>query len=240
MLNVIQSSQAIKTKGCAVTYRSGNKNKYGTCPKSCNLNSNKSHSVEKIDLTYLKAVLDAVPLKGSAWTYTHFKLEDLPSGVVYSIKKDKTKTTINRSADSVKEAVQYVKNGWDAVVVMPYSKSSSKYFVKDGIKFVRCIAEYTNRGCKDCNWCQKKDRDFGVTFTAHGFKKLSVGKANSIGGCYASGGNVNIHWERLAEGSQELTDSTKLKKFCSSLYKIKLRHHVTGDIGREKKVLASD
>ena len=44
MLKVVEKSKAIKTTDCAVTYRSGNDDVFGTCPKHCALNPNSTMS----------------------------------------------------------------------------------------------------------------------------------------------------------------------------------------------------
>ena len=63
MLKTVETSRAQKTKGLAVTYRAGEKEKFGTCPASCELNPS-GCGASKIDQEYLEALSDAVPLKG--------------------------------------------------------------------------------------------------------------------------------------------------------------------------------
>ena len=71
--NDTEISTAKKLKGCAVTYRSGNKNMFGTCPADCELNpSGKGCDGGQIDFDYLDAVLDSKPRAGYSFTYTHF------------------------------------------------------------------------------------------------------------------------------------------------------------------------
>ena len=60
MLKTVELSRSKKTKGCAVTYRAGNQNKFNTCPTSCALNGS-GCGTNKIDLDYLNAVLDSKP-----------------------------------------------------------------------------------------------------------------------------------------------------------------------------------
>ena len=77
MLKVVKKSQALKTTDCAVTYRAGNNDVFGTCPKHCALNPNSTMSTNRIDWDYLDAVLDAKVQGGRSWTYSHFKFEDI-------------------------------------------------------------------------------------------------------------------------------------------------------------------
>jgi len=71
MLKTVETSRAQKTKGLAVTYRAGSKDKFGTCPVSCELNPS-GCGASKIDQEYLNALSLAVPTKGVAFTYSHF------------------------------------------------------------------------------------------------------------------------------------------------------------------------
>jgi hypothetical protein len=72
-----------------------------------------------------------------------------------------------------------------------------------------------------------------VTFTAHGNSKKKIG-TDQRGGCYATGGNVNLHWEHTAKQEQDRTDGDRLRAFVKSLPAgTTIRHHVAGDIGKE-------
>ena len=64
MLKTTLNSRANKTKGLAVTYRSGSENKFGTCPKDCELNPSGCGS-NTIDEKYLDALLNCKPKKAS-------------------------------------------------------------------------------------------------------------------------------------------------------------------------------
>jgi len=64
-----------------------------------------------------------------------------------------------------------------------------------------------------------------------GKKKINTGQR---GGCYADGGNVNIHWQNTAKQSQAQTDGERLRAFVKTLPTgAILRQHVAGDIGKE-------
>ena len=88
MLKTVELSRSKKTKGCAVTYRAGNQNKFNTCPTSCALNGS-GCGTNKIDPDYLNAVLDSKPKRGHAMTYTHF------NPINWAAKLAPNKTTIN-------------------------------------------------------------------------------------------------------------------------------------------------
>ena len=77
MLKVVEKSKAFKTTDCAITYRAGDDDIFGTCPKLCPLNPNQTVSTVQIDWDYLDAVLDATVRGGRSWTYSHFKFEDI-------------------------------------------------------------------------------------------------------------------------------------------------------------------
>jgi hypothetical protein len=66
--------------------------------------------------------------------------------------------------------------------------------------------------------------------TAQVRKKVST---DTAGGCYAAGGNVRLHWNRLTKKAQTLTDSEVLREFVRTLRNHTiLRHHIAGDIGK--------
>jgi hypothetical protein len=50
MLKTVALSQANKTAGCAVTYRAGAVERFGTCPKTCELNPCADKSTNKIEV----------------------------------------------------------------------------------------------------------------------------------------------------------------------------------------------
>ena len=56
MLNTVEMSRGEKVRGCAVTYRAGAGDMFGTCPASCDLNPSTS-GADKINRDYESAVL---------------------------------------------------------------------------------------------------------------------------------------------------------------------------------------
>ena len=96
MLKTVRFSTAKKTLGLAVTYRAGNKEKFGTCPVDCKLNdSGKGCEWNKVDKEYLDAVLAAKPEEGQSFTYSHFD----PFFWAHKLRadKDRKRTRLNSS-----------------------------------------------------------------------------------------------------------------------------------------------
>jgi hypothetical protein len=243
MLRVIKTSQANKTAGIAVTYRAGSRHRFGTCLANCSLNNEPSYSTNKIDFNYLYTLLKAVPKKGLSFTYTHFELENLKefkkkTSFYYDLVFNNKTTTINRSADNLKQAIKIFKTGLSTVVTLP-SINIKKHFTYRNIKFVRCLAEYNkNINCSNCLLCTKKNRNYVIVFYAHGNKKGLINKGLK-GGCYADNFRTQKVWNDTINDNNK-NDISILKRFIKSLpYYYTIRHHIAGDIGKEKKVCIS-
>ena len=231
MLKTVETSRAQKTKGLAVTYRAGSKEKFGTCPDSCELNPS-GCGASKIDQEYLNALSLAVPTKGVAFTYSHF------SPIHWIKKNGPGKTVINYSAKTATLAAKYIKMAVPTVATVALDFWNGRKSVdSDGARFVRCPAEYLPQfGCAQCGngdpLCARLERDFVIGFTAHGVHKKKAANPDDSGGCYASGGNVLLHWEATADQAQDESDADKITRFAKSLApRTILRHHIAGDIG---------
>ncbi len=231
MLKTVETSRAQKTKGLAVTYRAGSQEKFGTCPASCELNPS-GCGASKIDQEYLNALSLAVPTKGVAFTYSHF------SPIHWIKKNGPGKTVINYSAKTATLAAKYIKMAVPTVATVALDFWNGRNSVdSEGARFVRCPAEYLPQfGCAQCGngdpLCARLDRDFVIGFTAHGVHKKKAANPDDPGGCYASGGNVLLHWEATADQSQDESDADKITRFAKSLApRTILRHHIAGDIG---------
>jgi len=229
MLRTIAISSNRKLGPIAATYRSGTHETYGTCPKTCGLHPKSETGSAAVDFDYLRALLDAVPRRGLAWTYSHFAAAMLP------IAKP-GQTVINASADNVAEAIAAVRIGRPAVLAAAADTADTWPRVVEGVRFHRCPAELAeNFTCAQCGngspICARPDRTDVVVFVAHGSgaKKVGTGK----GGCYAAGGPAAIAWHGTKKvGSPN--DAAALMSFARSLPSgSMLRHHVAGDIGRE-------
>ena len=228
MLKTVPLTANRKTGPIAVTYRSGTHETYATCPKSCALHPKAATGTDQIDEEYLAALLDAVPRRGVAWTYSHFNAALLP-------KAKKGQTVINASCDNVHEAVDaVVRLGRPAVLAAPTGTEWPQTI--NGVRFHRCPAELAeNFTCAQCGngspLCARPDRREVVVFVAHGTGAKKVGTGS--GGCYAASGPTAIQWHGTKKAKTE-NDAAALRAFAKSLPAgSMLRHHVAGDIGRE-------
>ena len=234
MLNPVETSQAKKTAGLAVTYRAGAGDMFGTCPDSCALKP-AATGTREIDRDYEAAVRRAVPRRGLAFLFTHFEPGQ------WAEKNEAGRTTFNFSADTLADAARCVKSGTAAVAVVPADywlhRANVKVTEAGGVKMVRCPDETTGVGCARCGsgvpLCARPDRKFAVLFTAHGASKRKAGDPEAKGGCYAGGGKVALHWRRLSErGAITETDAEHVLRFAAGLApRTILRHHIAGDIG---------
>ena len=228
MLKTVNVSSNRKTGPIAVTYRSGQHETYSTCPKTCALHPKSENGASTIDKGYLSALLDAVPLRGVAWTYSHFAHWMIPIAKA-------GQTVINASCDTVADAVAAVQAGRPAVLAAPKDTADQWPQVVDGVRFHRCPAELSETfTCAQCGGgrplCARGDRRDVVVFVAHGSGAKKVGTGS--GGCYAASGPTAIQWHGVKKAAP-MDDGAALKKFARSLPPgSMLRHHVAGDIGR--------
>ena len=249
MLRTVEISRAKKTKGIAVTYRAGNGEKFGTCPPSCALNDG-GKGASEIDWQYFNALLNAVPRKGVAFTYTHFHWSDWFCKQKRGIDHPKGKTVVNYSADNLQDAAIAADTVPTVTVVSEAQWQGKKWFpveleieyARDDVPdenraVVRCPAEYRDISCAQCGdgepFCAMLNRKFIIGFTAHGPNKRKAADSTAQGGCYAAQGNCRIWWEDTAHSEQTESDCEKLKRFVSGLPPRSIvRHHVAGDIGK--------
>lgn len=229
MLKTVAVSANKKTGPIAVTYRSGEHETYGTCPKTCGLHPKSETGTTQIDQEYLSAVVDAVPRGGKAWTYSHFDAKSLP-------KPAEGKTVINASCDSVVEALRARFLGVPAVMAAPKETENQWPQIIMETRFVRCPAELSSDfTCQQCGngdpLCARGDRDYVIVFVAHGTGAKKVGTGD--GGCYAASGPTAIQWHGTKK-TGAANDAEALRAFARSLPPGSfLRHHVAGDVGRE-------
>lgn len=224
MLKKVKNSQPTgKLGGTAATYRRGGQT-FSTCPSTCPLNPNPEHSTDEIDRGYLARIRRAVPRNGVAWLYTHFSWRRLrpakPGEVV-----------VNFSADNIADAVEATEAGFPAVVTLPLEAPTGVIKFND-TRIIPCPENVNNKTtCKKCGGgvplCARNDRDYVISFRAHGTSKKKVGDPNAQGGCYAAAGRVRMQWEKCEDNDESLLD------WVESLPEgTLLRHHVAGDIGK--------
>ena len=239
MLNTTETSGAIKTAELAVTYRSGSKDKcFATCPSACALKPQGEETSDRIDWDYLGDLIRAVPKNGVAFTYSHFHWRRWRRRWFARLQTGQPTTVINFSADTWRQARASVAAGIPTVIAIP-ADQARKHSRANGVREIQCPATYRDGlGCINCGGnvplCARSDRDYVITFPAHGAAKNAVGN-DQDGGCYAAVNRVRIHWDRLARSDiPEETDGSKLIRFVRGLRPGKiLRHHVAGDIGKD-------
>lgn len=236
MLKLVELSQAKKTTGCAVTYRAGAKSCFGTCPSSCSLNPQPRASVQTIDRRYLDALLAAVPREGTAFTFTHFNPVQWSQPFLDHLGSGKPTTTVNFSTESAAEAITAYHRWLPVVMALP--KGSERKVAHLGrIRVIRCPAEYTEGlSCRDCGGgrplCARPHRNYIIGFYAHGPMAKHVSRP-TLGGCYASSGNVRLHWDKTVGSCR--SEPSQLAQWTKDLPRgTVLRHHVAGDIGAEE------
>ena len=231
MLKLVKKSTAKKTTYCAVTYRAGRADKFATCPIDCNLKPDTSAGATEIDYSYLDAVSDAVPKGGVSFTYSHFN----PSFWKHKLRAGKT--AINYSAKNIADMLLHSFVPVVVNVKETFWKTNNKSEIVNDFKIIRCPAEYNNSNCRDCGngkpLCSRIDRDYAIGFTDHGAYKKKAGSETENGGCYATGGNVLLHWNATTQTANEDPDELKLLKFAQELpFGTVLRHHIAGDFGK--------
>ena len=228
MLKTVERSSNSKTGPIAVTYRAGKTSPYSSCPATCSLMPADQCGAVQLDEEYMQALLDAVPRRGLAWTYSHFPAEALP------IPKA-GKTVINASCDTMAAAVHAVELGRPAVYAAPLDTAGTWPKRMHGVQFVQCPADMAdNFNCAQCGngspLCSRGDRDYVVVFLAHGTSKKKVG-TDTKGGCYGSSGPVMIQWRKTGQTGHE-NEGQALRKFAAKLPPgSMIRHHVVGDMG---------
>lgn len=228
MLKLIEKSSNKKTGPIAVTYRAGSHNVFSTCPSACPLNPQGPAGARLIDKGYLKALLEAVPPGGMAWTYSHFGPEAVP-------RPESGKTVINLSMHEPEAAAAAAEQGHAVTLTVGLGQAWPRRVGKTA--FVQCPAEKTDTKCIDCGngrpLCARPpgpDRNFVVVFTAHGPSKKLVGEEQQ-GGCYGTSGPVRLAWENTKQAPAG--DAVRLKAWAQALPPGSLiRHHIVGDLGR--------
>ena len=223
MLKFVPHSRSSKTNGIAVTYRSGEKDIWATCPGDCPFHCGEA-SDHEIDHEYIAAEYLAVPRQGEAWTYTaawRQHMEAIPFN-----RKDRT--VFNLSAVSIEEAEELRAQGRDVVVSLPEGTPIPK-------NYVPCPAEreaVDHMGqkvtCETCGYpgralCARPNRKWVVVF-----KRKHVSKKNDWR-CYGDVFRVKRNWEHTLEHGEK-DDAETVVAFAKSLpARTRLRHRVTGD-----------
>ena len=261
MIKTVPYSRSSKTAGCAVTYRAGVLDLFGTCPDTCSLKPANSTGSGEIDHEYLRAMRAAVPRGGQAFGYSHFDL--------LRHRGRPGETVINYSTDGLLDldhalrADMLNRDKRPLVVTVPADffeggkqwRSHYQHREHDGIKIVNCPANHMRVdglrvtcgggvlpsgertvGCGNGRpLCARGGRDYVIAFPVHGASKRAAADPDEPGGCYAAGGNVRLHGEATrAQAATVETDGEGLTEFARTLPRGSvLRHHIVGDVGRD-------
>lgn len=115
----------------------------------------------------------------TAWTYTHHaKTVANLASIRSAIRRG---FTVNLSTECRLEAAYYARRGYPVVCVVP--EDAPAHFVDGGVKFRQCPATFDGSPtqCATCGGgvplCARADRDFVITFPAHGSR---AARASSV------------------------------------------------------------
>lgn len=125
---------------------------------------------KRLDKRYINGLKRAVSKRPDlqAWAYTHAKNGELKR--LRSTFKN-TSLTLNASCDTITEAIANVKQNIKSVVTVGAKFDTQNI---DGVKFVVCPAQTSDRQCKDCMLCAKSQRSCVVAFRGHGIGAKSI------------------------------------------------------------------
>lgn len=235
MIKCVYPTTATKLGVIAATYRSGDRSIFGSCPTTCPLLPihHRAESTNQLDHDYLAIERQAVPRKGLAWSYTHWK----PREEFRNLWPDQS--TLNISADTQTEAIVYHNAGFDTTYVAPATDTQWPRRIDD-VLFVRCPAEINKTiSCQTCGHgrplCARKNRAYVIVFTAHGAQKQRI--TDKTGGCYAANFPCSRQWTATRNGTgpttwDETQDLDRLLAWTASLPPgTLLRHRIAGDLG---------
>jgi hypothetical protein len=107
-----------------------------------------------------------------AWTYTHHKVDNM-NNVIMIKRSNKVGLTVNVSAHSQDHAAACHKQGLPSVCIVPRGETR-KNWEHDGVKFLVCPAQTSEKTCSECKLCAISDRSCVVAFKAHGTQAKKV------------------------------------------------------------------
>jgi hypothetical protein len=101
-----------------------------------------------------------------AWTYTHHSVDNMNNTVL--IKRSNNEgLTVNVSAHNQQQAADLHRKGLPSVCIVPKNETR-KAWDHDGVKFLVCPAQWSDKNCAECRLCSVADRACVVAFKAHG------------------------------------------------------------------------
>ena len=107
-----------------------------------------------------------------AWTYTHHD-PDLFVNQQRIKSANKRGFTVNISAHNQEHAANCHRHGLPAVCIVPKNESR-KTWEHDGVKFLVCPAQWSDKNCAECKLCSVAERSCVVAFKAHGTQAKKV------------------------------------------------------------------
>ena len=107
-----------------------------------------------------------------AWTYTHHKVDNSHNVEVIE-KANRDGLTVNISAHSQDHAAAMHKQGLPSVCIVPRGETR-KHWEHDGVKFLVCPAQTSNKTCSECKLCAIVERSCVILFKAHGAQAKKV------------------------------------------------------------------
>jgi hypothetical protein len=126
-----------------------------------------------IDYKALEQITNAcAERKLIAWSYTHHRVDNMHNLEVIQ-KANADGLTVNVSAHSQQHAAECHKQGLPAVCIVPKNESR-KNWEHDGVKFLVCPAQWSDKNCAECKLCSVADRSCVVAFKAHGTQAKKV------------------------------------------------------------------
>ena len=131
------------------------------------------HNNGVIDYDALKAITKACADRSLvAWTYTHHNIKN-PLNKLRVRVATKKGLTVNISAPSQQQAADNHKQGLPSVCIVPRGETR-KNWEHDGVKFLVCPAQTSEKTCSECKLCAISDRSCVVAFKAHGTQAKKV------------------------------------------------------------------
>jgi hypothetical protein len=131
------------------------------------------HTNGLINVHALKLITDACADRSLvAWTYTHHNTDKAPNKLAI-LQANKAGMVVNISAHSQQHAAHYHKQGLPSVCIVPRGETR-KHWEHDGVRFLVCPAQTSEKTCSDCKLCAIADRSCVVAFKAHGTQAKKV------------------------------------------------------------------
>jgi hypothetical protein len=110
--------------------------------------------------------------KLKAWTYTHHDINHYGNRSLIAAAPTMG-MTVNVSAHSQQQAADCHKQGLPTVCIVPKNETR-KNWEHDGVKFLVCPAQWSEKNCAECKLCSVADRSCVVAFKAHGTQARKV------------------------------------------------------------------